>query len=272
LSAVAGAENTYTITPLKMGETQVPCAEIYWMTKLHGWEQLDFLAFLIEGNGQKILLNTGFARDFTDLHKHWTTWAKAATGEDGHVPVVQENEWVVNALAARGVKPDEITHVLVTPLTAYATGGLDQFPNAQIYVSRRGWIDFHAPDEEVPQLPRHIIFPNHVLQYLVMEAAGRIRLLPDEETDVLPGIKSWFCGGHHRSSMCFMVNTAQGRVALTDAIFKYRNYEESIPLGLSENLEEHFRLFAKLKREADIVLPMYDPEVVQRYVPGKGAK
>lgn len=262
----------YTITPLKMGQTQVPSAEIYWMTKLSGWEQLDFWAFLIQGNGYNVLLNTGFAQDFSDLHKHWTTWAKAATGEEGHVPEVREEEWIVNALRARGVSPDQITHVLVTPLTAYATGGLDQFPNAQICISRRGWIDFHAPDEEVPQLPRHIVFPPHVLKYLVMEAASRIRLLPDEETEILPGITSWFCGAHHRSSMVFLVNTPQGKAALTDAVFTYRNVEENIPLGLSESLEEHYRLFAKLRREADLVIPLYDPEVAVRYrAEGAGA-
>jgi glyoxylase-like metal-dependent hydrolase (beta-lactamase superfamily II) len=255
----------YTITPLKMGETQVPSAEIYWMTKLFGWEQLDFLALLIEGGGNRVLLNTGFPRDFSGLHKHWTTWARAATGEDGHIPVVGENEWIVDALATKGISPDQITHILVSPLTAYATGGLDQFPNAEVCISRRGWIDFHAPDPEIPQLPRPIVFPNHVLQYLVFDAASRIRLLPDEETELLPGITSWFCGGHHRSSMCFLVDTEHGRVAITDAIFKYRNWQEKIPLGLSENLEEHYRLFAKLQRDAAIVLPLYDPEVPQRY-------
>lgn len=256
---------TYKITPLKMGETNVPSAEIYWMTKLTGWEQLDFWAFLIEGGGKRILLNTGFPQDYSDLHRHWTAWAMEATGEEGHVPVVAENEWIVDALAVHGVAPGQIDYVLVTPLTAYATGGLDQFPEAQICVSRRGWIDFHAPDEEVPQLPRHIVFPTHVLQYLVGEAAPRVKLLPDEETEILPGIRSWFCGGHHRSSMAFLVETQEGTVALTDAIFKYRNYEESIPLGLSENLEEHYRLFARLKREADIMLPLYDPEVKTRF-------
>lgn len=256
---------TYQITPLKMGQTNVPSAEIYWMTVLHGWEQLDFWAFLIQGGGKKILLNTGFPRDYSDLHKHWTTWAKQATGEEGHVPVVGENEWIVDALATHKVRPEQIDYVLVTPLTAYATGGLDQFPNARICVSRRGWVDFHAPDEEVPQLPRHIVFPPHVLQYLVTEAASRLQLLPDEQTEILPGLQSWFCGGHHRSSMAFLVDTAEGRVALTDAIFKYRNYEESIPLGLSENLEEHYRLFAKLKRESDLILPLYDPEVKTRF-------
>lgn len=255
----------YKITPLKMGETTVPSAEIYWMAKLAGWEQLDFWAFLIEGDGKRILLNTGFPRDYSDLHNHWTTWALEVTGEEGHVPIVGESQWIVNALAVQDVTPDQIDYVFVTPLTAYATGGLDQFPNARICISRRGWVDFQAPDEEVPQLPRHIVFPPHVLQYLVMDAATRIQLLPDEQTEILPGIQSWFCGGHHRSSMAFIVETEEGRVALTDSIFKYRNYEETIPLGLSENLEEHYRLFAKLKRESDFVLPLYDPELLSRY-------
>lgn len=258
----------YTLTALKMGETTVPCAEIYWMTKLVGWEPLTFWAFLIENDETRILLNTGFPQDYSDLHKHWTTWAKSAMGEEGHIPVVQKENWIVNALARHNRKPADIDHVIVTPLTSYATGGLDQFPKAKLWFSRHGWVDFHAPDPEIPQLPRHIIFPNHVLRWLDSEASSRIQLLPDEDTEFLPRIHSWFCGAHHRSSMVFVVQAVSGRVALTDAVFKYRNYEERIPLGLSESIEEHYRLFAKLKREADIVVPLYDPLLVERHPKG----
>ena len=258
----------YRLTAMSMGETKVPCAEIYWMNKLIGWEPLTFWSFLIENDERKILLNTGFPQDYSALHKHWTTWAKSAMGEEGHIPVVGKDNWIVNALAHHHVKPDDIDHVIVTPLTSYATGGLDQFSKAKIWFSRHGWIDFHAPDPEIPQLPRHIIFPDHVLQWLASEAASRIQLLPDEDIEFLPGIKSWFCGAHHRSSMVFLVQTASGRVALTDAVFKYRNYEEKIPLGLSESLEEHYRLYAKLKREADIVVPLYDPLLLEHHPRG----
>ena len=259
---------TYKITALKMGETNVPNAEIYWMTKLTGWEPLTFWAFLIQSEKNTILVNTGFPQDYSALHKHWTTWAKSATGEEGHAPVVKAENWIVAALGSKGIKPEQVDHVFVTPLTAYATGGLDQFPNATICMARNGWIDFHAPDPEIPQLPRHIIFPDHVLQWLVSTAASRIHLLPNEETEVLPGITAWFCGAHHRSSICLFVRTKSGRVALTDAIFKYGNYEDRIPLGLSESLEEHYRLYAKLSREADIVVPLYDPRVIERHKGG----
>jgi hypothetical protein len=57
-------------------------------------------------------------------------------------------------------------------------------------------------------------------------------------------------------------------VGLTDAVFTYRNYEENIPLGLSESLEEHYRLFARLRRGTDLVVPLYDPEVARRHSKG----
>ncbi len=255
----------YQITLLKMGETRVPSAEVYWMDRLIGWEDITFWACLISNGERCVLLNTGFPRDISALHQHWTTWAQAATGELGHVPVVNPDNWIVTALAAHGVAAEQVDDVLVTPLTAYATGGLHQFPKARFWMSRRGWIDFHAPDPHVPQLPRHIVFPPEVLQYLIMEAAGRIHLLPDEPIEFIDGIQSWFCGAHHRSSMVFNIRTSVGRVAVTDAIFKYRNFEQRIPLGISESLEEHHRLYAHLARTADLVVPLYEPQVVDRH-------
>ena len=256
----------YTIRPLAMGSARVPAAEVAWMTTLAGWTRLTFWAVLIEGPRRKILLNSGFPPDLARLREHWTGWARAATGEEGHVPEVGPENGLTAALARHGVKPEEITDVLVTPLTAYATGGLDLLTGAQFWLSRRGWIDFHAPDPEMPQLPRDVVFPPHILRYLVMEAPSRLHLLEDEPGEFLPGIRAWFCGGHHRSSMAFVVSTAEsGQVALTDAVFTYRNVEENIPLGLSESLEEHYRLYARLKREANLVIPLYDPAVADRH-------
>ncbi|MEP0367043.1 MAG: hypothetical protein ABJN36_14350 [Cyclobacteriaceae bacterium] len=262
----------YKITALSMGETNVPAAEIYWMTQLYGWEMLTFWAFLIENEDRKVLLNTGFPMDYSEIGKLWTNWALAATNEVGHEPIVKEENWIVNALERQGVLPGQIDDVIITPITTYATGGLDQFPNAKIWLSHKGWIDFHAPDPEIPQLPRNILFPDHVISHLVRsENATRIGLLPDEEKEFLPGLCSSFCGGHHRSSMLFKVNTREGIVGITDAIFKYRNFEERIPLGLSESIEEHYRLFAKLEREVDFILPLYDADIIKKH-PGLASR
>ena len=255
----------YRITALKMGEAKATAAEVYWMSQQTGWETLAFWAFLIENDEHRILFNTGFPKDHLSQRKH--TPLRAGAGPDENVPVaaLEPDRWIVHVLTDRGLRADQVDHILVTPLTAFATGGLEEFKAAQIWISRRGWVDFHTPDLEIPHMARNIVFSPQVLSWLMAEGVPRLRLLPDEESEILPGIRAWFCGGHHRSSMAFVVQTAAGRVALTDAIFKYRNYEENIPLGLSESLEEHYHLFAKLRRDADLILPLYDPLLVERH-------
>jgi hypothetical protein len=38
-----------------------------------------------------------------------------------------------------------------------------------------------------------------------------------------------------------------------------------IPLGIMESLEECMRAYARIKREADILLPLYDPAVANSF-------
>ena len=255
----------YQIHILKAGETLVPSAEVLWMSKLIGWERLCFWNVLLTNQERKVLINTGFARDFSDLHKFWTEWSMRTTGEHSHIPVIDNDNWVVNQLATQSVSPADITDIFLMPLTAYTTGGLDQFPNARIWMLRQGWIDFQAPDPDIPQLPRHITMPNHVLSWLILEAFDRLRLLPNEHSDPLPGITTWFSGSHHRSSMTLIADTQAGRFAFTDSFFTFRNYDNNTPLGSSESVEEHYRLTAQLRTSGAKIFPLYEPTIGERY-------
>ena len=55
---------------------------------------------------------------------------------------------------------------------------------------------------------------------------------------------------------------------MTDGVFKYPNFEKNIPLGIAENIQENLATFRRLKKEADIVIPPYDPEVFERFPGG----
>ena len=113
------------------------------------------------------------------------------------------------SLARLGIRPEDVTHVLITPLQAYATGNIPMFRNARICLSRRGWIeDFHAPRFPVHS-PRWSRIPNEVLMYLELEGHEKVRLLEDED-EVAPGLRAHWVGAHHRSSMAFELNTAKG--------------------------------------------------------------
>jgi len=57
-------------------------------------------------------------------------------------------------------------------------------------------------------------------------------------------------------------------VVVSDSFFKYGNIEKPHPLGLSESLEECHVTYDRIRREAAITLPLYDPEVLERYPGG----
>ncbi len=253
----------YQVDILKVGQCDVRGPEVYWMDRWDEWEQLDLLMVVIRGEGKVAVINTGPPPDLTVLNARWTT----AFGPRGAL-VRRDDERPERALAKLGLSPAEVNYVLITPLQAYAVGNIPLFINAQICISRRGWIeDFHAPEYEM-HVPRKLRIPDDVLAYLTLQSPEKLRLLDDEE-EIFEGLEAAWVGAHHRSSMAYFIETARGRVAASDCCFKYGNIENMHPLGIMESLRECLEAYERLRNEADIVIPLYDPEVLRRFPGGK---
>ena len=127
---------TYTIQFLKMGQVEVPGPEVYWMSDWEKWVQLYIWALLIQGDGKNILLNTGPPKDLTELN---ACWSEAVSPRSQMIR--QEEERPENVLKNVGLTVDDIDYLLITPLQAYTTGNIHLFKNAQVCLSRRGWIE-----------------------------------------------------------------------------------------------------------------------------------
>jgi glyoxylase-like metal-dependent hydrolase (beta-lactamase superfamily II) len=248
----------YEVQVLKMGECQVPGPEVYWMSNWDSWETLHFWMVVIRGGDNNILINTGPPRDLTALNAAW----KAAIDERSQMVRLEEHR-PEQALAKMGLTPADIDYVLITPLQAYATGNIHLFTNAEICLSKRGWIeDFHAPKYHM-HIPRKLRIPDDVLHYLVIDAPDRLHLLEDED-EILPGIRAFWTGVHHRSSMAYTIDTRKGKVIASDSFFKYKNVEQMIPLGIMESMDECMQAYERIGKEAGILLPLYDPLVPER--------
>ena len=254
----------YEIQFLKVGESDVPGPEVYWMTRWNTWETLNFYVVVVRGGGKTIIINTGPPRDLTRLNEVWAS----GYGDSRSAMRRTEAERPAEALRRADVDPRAVDFVLLTPLQAYATANVPLFPKATVCISRRSWIeDFHAPPWPM-HTPRDLCIPNDVLVYLETEAWERVRLIADDE-EVLPGIRARWVGTHHRSSMAFFVETATGIVAISDCFFKYPNFEQNIPLGVQESMEECMRSYALIRRSANLIAPLYDPDVLRRHPGGK---
>ncbi|MEX1031215.1 MAG: hypothetical protein WDZ91_14400 [Paenibacillaceae bacterium] len=242
---------------------KVPGAEIFWMSRFDEWCPLAALMGVIRGEGKTIVVNSGPPIDFLPFMND--IWEKEF---DPRVQMtVSEEQKTMHVLASLGIKPEEVDYVIVTPLQAYAIGNVDLFPNAKICLSKTGWIDFHAPKHFDPR--RKMAIPDRILTYLMIDAwnEGRVRLLEDQET-LLPGIDVWFAGTHHRSSVGINVQTTKGTVVFSDVMFYYENIENDHPIGIMESLEECRDSYARIRKEGDICIPLYDPKVLERHPGG----
>jgi hypothetical protein len=218
---------------------------------------------VIQGEGRTVIINTGPPADLTMLNGVWKDFA----GERAQMRR-EDSERPETALASLGISPDQVDLVLITPLQAYATANIHRFRNATICLSKRGWIeDYHVPRWPM-HIPRELRIPDEVIRYLQFESPEKLRLLDDED-EIMPGLRAWWAGVHHRSSMAYAIDTARGTVIATDTVFKYGNVEQNHPLGIMESMEECFATYDRLRREASIVLPLYDPEVLERFPGGE---
>jgi hypothetical protein len=252
----------YRVDVLKMAETEVPGPEVFWMSHWDTWETLFFQMVLIRGEDHTAIINTGPPADLTEMNEAWRSFA----GPRCQLKRTEE-ERPLNALARMGVDPKQVDYVLLTPLQAYATSNIPLFPNAKICFSRRGWIeDIMAPSSHL-HVPRPLCVPNEILKHLLFDAWDRVRLLDDEE-EIFPDVRSWWAGTHHRSSVVYSINTAVGTVMAGDCAFKYENLEAH-PLGIAESIIEGEKTYCRIRKEAAIFLPLYDPAIQTRYPGGR---
>lgn len=251
----------YSVTTLALGTAEVPGPELYWMSHFEEWFPLVFQAVLIRGEGVCALVNTGPARDLTDMNDQWASFlGERARMHRG------DGQFILDQLAAHGVAPDDITHVILTPLQLYTVSNVLAFPSAEICIAERGWVHFHTTHQH-PHDNRATSIPDEILTELVTTAWSRVRLLKDED-EIAPGLRTWWSGGHHRASIVVEADTASGVVAISDTFFVHENVTDDVPIGISENIYEALATHDRVRRTADIVLPLYDPENFSRFPDG----
>jgi len=253
--------NVDRVDAIRLGGWEwAPGWEIFWMDGQAADDQLQLIGLVIRTGEHVVLVNCG--PDPATLPK------KSPELQNQHVLEVRPGEELETALGSVGLTVDEITHVIVTPLQTYSVGNLLRFPNAQLCLSRTGWIDFHAPRwKQHPHDKRWSCIPQDVLVGLVTDAWDRVRLVEDEE--IVPGVETFWTGVHHRASLAVKIQTANGVVIASDAFMRVENITRRHPIGINESMAEALTAYDRIAREADILIPLYDPYVFDRHPGGR---
>ena len=86
-------------------------------------------------------------------------------------------------------------------------------------------------------------------------------------SNVAPGLRTWWSGGHHRASIAVEVDTKAGTAVLSDTFFVMENVVNNHPIGITENMYECMDAHARALK-SPIIIPLYDPKNFDRFKNG----
>jgi glyoxylase-like metal-dependent hydrolase (beta-lactamase superfamily II) len=215
-----------------------------------------FMIWLIRGHGHTILVDAGFyrARFLNDWHP---------------VDYIEPSL----AIARLGLKPEDITDVIITHLHWDHADGVDLFPNAHVWIQKDELR--HYASEAYDKPSNAGVFAEDVLGLVELDKQGKVTLIDGDGRAIFPGITAYTGGKHTFQSQFIGVNTSAGMVILaSDNVYLYENIDRHLPITATLDAKSNLRAQDRMKQmvtDAKFIIPGHDALVMTRFphpVPG----
>lgn len=201
------------------------------------------MVWLIRGNGKTIVVDSGFYRP--QFFKNWKV-----------TDFVRPDE----AVARAGVKPEDVTDVILTHAHWDHADGADLFPKAQVWIQRDEFVYYTADAWQPGGKHGGIYFDD--MQYLLRaNTEGRLHLV-DGDREILPGIRV-FTGGRHTYASQYVV--AGPIVLASDNVYLYENLEKHVPIAQTFDATSNLAAQDRMKTLGRIIVPGHDPLVMTKF-------
>jgi glyoxylase-like metal-dependent hydrolase (beta-lactamase superfamily II) len=221
-------------------------------------EKMDIamVVWLIRGGGHNILFDSGFHRE---------SWLKTFPMVDFARPD--------EAVKVAGVKPEEITDIVISHAHWDHMGGIDLFPKAVVWIQKE---EFRYYTGEAWQTGGQHggIDAEDVRELVKLNTEGRLRLVDGDNVEILPGIRAYTGARHTHASQYIRVEGTPTFVLASDNCYLYRNMTEhkaSATFSQADeagNIKNQARMI-ELAGSAERVVPGHDPAQFQKF-PSEG--
>jgi glyoxylase-like metal-dependent hydrolase (beta-lactamase superfamily II) len=172
-------------------------------------EKIDtvYVIWLIREGRRNILLDSG---------SHLQKWFKY-----GMTDYLRPDE----AVKLAGVKPEEITDVVISHAHWDHMGGMRFFPKAVVWIQKE---EFRYYTGEAWQKGGNHggIDPEDVQELVRLNTAGRLRLVDGDNVEIFPGIRAFTGARHTYASQYLRVEGHPTFVLASDSVYLYRNLAE----------------------------------------------
>ncbi len=211
-----------------------------------------FIVWLIRGGGHNILFDSGFHRE---------KWTKYFPVTD----FLRPDE----AVKLAGVKPEDVTDVVISHAHWDHLGGIDLFPKATVWIQKEEF-RYYTGEAWQPGGKHGGIDPDDVLQLVKLNTEGRLRLVDGDDVEILPGIRVYTGARHTFASQYIRVEGNPSFVLASDNCYLYRNLAERkasatfSEVDQSANITNQARMI-ELAGSADRVVPGHDMLQFQKF-------
>jgi glyoxylase-like metal-dependent hydrolase (beta-lactamase superfamily II) len=207
--------------------------------------------WLVRGGGHVILVDSGFYRP--QFFKTWTVKDFASPAE---------------ALGRLGVKPEEVTDVIITHMHWDHADGMDLFPKARIWLQKDEYVYYTGPAWQDAK-SHGGVDPDDVLALVKANMAGRVSYVDGDDREILPGIRAYTGGKHTFASQYVTVPTVSGTVVLaSDNMYLYENLDTHRPIAQTLDAASNLRAQDRMRTLASdprLIVPGHDPAEFQRF-------
>jgi glyoxylase-like metal-dependent hydrolase (beta-lactamase superfamily II) len=216
-------------------------------------QPIDYYVWAIKGAHGTFIVDTGFDAEMADKRRR-KLLNPIATG-----------------LKAIGVDPASVNNVIVSHLHFDHAGNYNLFPNAR----------YHLQDLEMRYATsRHMCHTHMRVPFEAEDVVAMVRKVfagrvtfHDGDEEIAPGISVHRIGGHSMGLQCVRVKTLRGHVVLaSDAAHLYAHFEQGRVFPVVYNVGDVLEGYVKLKKLASSpkhIIPGHDPDVLDRYPPGR---
>lgn len=210
------------------------------------------MVWLLKGsNGRTVLIDSGFyRRKFVDRWKP----------RDFRSPA--------DAIAAAGVRPEDITDVVISHAHWDHVDGADLFPNAAVWIQRDEYA-YYTGEAWHARNTHGGVDEEDMLALLTINLAGRLRFVNGDDQEIIPGIRCYTGGRHTHASQYMSARLSGGTAVFTsDNVYLYENLEKRAPIAQTLDAASNLRAQDRIRGLASdprLIVPGHDPAVFTRF-------
>ena len=210
------------------------------------------VVWLIRGRGHTILFDSGFHRD---------TFAKEFPMQDYLRPD--------QAVDTAGVKPEDVTDIIISHAHWDHMGGLDLFPKATVWIQRDEY-RYYTGDAWQKGGNHGGIDPADVQELVKLNTEHRVQFVDGDNVEILPGIRAYTGSRHTYASQYLCITGHPTWVLASDNAYFYLNLSAHLASATfsdsdhAANIAQQTRM-AELAGSSDRVVPGHDMLQFQKF-------